>query len=616
MAATEARDAIPIPARSSAPVDREARLAIAGAILCLAAVAMASSGAPSNQAFGRGLLELLIVGVPIAAGLYALRARVNRSFGIALLAIGLAWSLTALGESSLSVPYTIGRLATWLVFPSVYYLLLAFPDGRIAPGPDRVLFAAMVAVSVLLFFGTAPLAAAFPPHTPWATCTTDCPANAVFAFDRQPAVLAEIIRVREWLVIALWLGMFWSMRRRWRTGSTLQREAMVPVFAAATALGLCHIAFHVTRQAGAPASVVDGLGTAWLLCIVAVSATFVVGLFRRRMLVAGALARLGASLRNDSSPVEARDALGRALGDRTLELVFRDAGGWHDALGRAIREPRPAPARRAVTTIEVHDDHEVAIIHDASLRHDRELLEAVSSMLLAGWRQERLMADLSTAMADLDDSRRRIAEAADQERARIERDLHDGVQQRLVALRIRLGLAEDLLQVDAPAGLREIHDLGFEADRTVEELRSLAHGVYPSLLTDWGLVDALRAVARQAPMRVHVDALGMTRHPIEIESALYFICVEAMQNAMKHAEAATEVWIKLTQSRTALRFEIRDDGPGFARQQGDGRGLRNMRDRVEAIGGRLTIDSRVGRGTRVKGSVDVAPLAPAPAPTA
>ena len=262
----------------------------------------------------------------------------------------------------------------------------------------------------------------------------------------------------------------------------------------------------------------------------------------------------------------------------------------------------PRPRRHAIARDGRHD---VALVHDVALLDDRELLDGVSGMVLAGWRHERLTADLGQAMTDLEDSRRRIAEAADLERARIERDLHDGAQQRLIALRIRLGLAEELLKTDPGAGVEEVHELGFEAERALDELRSLAHGVYPPLLTDRGLPDALRSVAAQAPMPVHVVAVGVTRHPIEIESAVYFTCVEALQNALKHADGATGVWIKLSQTRTSLRFEIRDDGPGFTPGEHDGRGLRNMHDRIEAIGGELTVDATPGHGTRVIGSVQL-----------
>jgi signal transduction histidine kinase len=267
-----------------------------------------------------------------------------------------------------------------------------------------------------------------------------------------------------------------------------------------------------------------------------------------------------------------------------------------------VKWPPDLPAGRAVTTVGADDRRDVALVHDVALLDDHELLEGVGGMVLADWRHERLTVDLGRAMTGLEQSRRRIAETADLERARIERDLHDGAQQRLVSLRIRLGLAEEHLMTDPDAGIQVLKELGFEAEAALDELRSLARGVYPPVLTDRGVPDALRSIAMLVPLPVQVVAVGVTRHPIEIEGATYFACAEALQNASKHAHGATGVWIKLSQTRNRLRFEVRDDGPGFAPDGVQGRGLRNMRDRIEAIGGRLTVESEPGRGTWVSGS--------------
>ena len=583
-------------------------LALVGGLMCIASVWMAAAGAAGDAAFGRGLLQLLVVGGPIAVGLYALRSPITRSFGIAMLGIGFAWSLTALGESPHSVPYTIGRISTWLTVPCVIYLLLAFPRGRVEPGLDRAVLFGVLGVLVLLFLGTAPFVEAFPPKTLWATCTTDCPANAIFALDEPPPFMTTVILVREWLVELLWLGVLSSMFRRWRAASPLQRRTMAPAFIAGTLLGLLHIAYYTARQLGAPSDLVIALSSAWTLCIVAVCAGFLVGLLRRRMLLAGALAHLGLALRAGDDRRQIRDALAIALGDATAQLVFRDPdrGTWRDACGHPSDGPGELAAGRAVTAIDTDDrGHELALIHDVALLDDRELLEGVSGMILASLRHEQLTADLTEALNALEDSRRRIAEAADVERARIERDLHDGAQQRLIALRIRLGLAEELLKTDPGAAVREVHRLGFEAERALEALRSIADGVYPPLLTDRGLNDALRSVAAQAPMPVHVVAIGVTRHPVEIEGAVYFTCVEALQNALKHAAGATGVWIRLSETRDHLAFEISDDGAGFTVGAHAGHGLRTMHDRIEALGGHLTVDAHPGRGTRVIGSVQV-----------
>ena len=267
-----------------------------------------------------------------------------------------------------------------------------------------------------------------------------------------------------------------------------------------------------------------------------------------------------------------------------------DSGAWHDARDHRVEWPPDLSLDRAIATVD-GTRPDVALVHDVALLDDSELLEGVSGMVLASARHERLTADLSRAMTDLEESRRRIAGAGDLERARIERDLHDGAQQRLVSLRIRLGLAEESLKADPSAGALVAHELGFEAEAALDELRTLAHGVYPPVLTDLGLPDALRSIARHAALPVQVIEAGVTRLAIEIESAAYFTCVEAMQNAFKHALGARGVWIKLGQAPTWLHIEIRDDGPGFETDGVDGRGLRNMRDRIEAVGGELSIES-------------------------
>jgi signal transduction histidine kinase len=291
-----------------------------------------------------------------------------------------------------------------------------------------------------------------------------------------------------------------------------------------------------------------------------------------------------------------------------MRVVFRDrrSGAWRDANRQPVTwPPAPGPGRTVTTAGAGPLGPEVALVHDVALCDDQELLDGVSSMVLAGWRHEQLMLDLSRAMSELADSRQRIAKAADIERARMERDLHDGAQQRLIALGLRLELAEEKLKRDPEAAGADFHDLGLEVERSLDELRSLAHGVYPSMLLDRGLAEALRSLTIGAPVPIHVISHGVTRHGVEIESAVYFACAEAAQNAMKHAAGRKGISITLEQSERLLRFEVRDHGPGFTPGAGEGRGLRNMRDRMEAIGGQLTIDTQPGHGTCVIGSLEL-----------
>ena len=216
---------------------------------------------------------------------------------------------------------------------------------------------------------------------------------------------------------------------------------------------------------------------------------------------------------------------------------------------------------------------------------------------------ERLATDLETSLAELQLSRARILASADLERRRIERDLHDGAQQRLVALRVRLGLAQDLLRDDPVRGSAMLSELGDDVDAALEEVRLLARGVYPSVLAHRGLVDALRTAARNSALPVTVRARTNGRVAVHIETAVYFTCVEALQNAAKHGRSGTSVLISLTVDE-GLQFSVRDDGGGFAlNEKATGAGLANMRDRIESVGGRLTIESVPGDGTCVSGSV-------------
>jgi signal transduction histidine kinase len=381
---------------------------------------------------------------------------------------------------------------------------------------------------------------------------------------------------------------------------------MGPAFVAGVVLGASHFAHITARQLGVEAETVIALSSVWTFCIVAVCAGFLGGLVWRRMLLAQALAHLGSALRASDDRADMRDALAGALRDPTAQLLFREPepGGWRDARGRPVEWPPELAPDRAITTVGIDDAQpDVALVHDVALLDDPELLDGVSGMVLAGSRRERLTAALSRAMIDLEESRRRIAEAADLERARIERNIHDGAQQRLVSLRIRLSLAEERLKTDPDAGRQMVNELGFEAEAALDELRALARGVYPPVLTDRGIPDALRSMAMEAPLPVHVIAGGVARHPIEIESAAYFTCVEATQNALKHARGATGIWIKLRETSKRLQFEVRDNGPGFTPNGDHGRGMRNMHDRIEAVGGQVTVESEPGNGTRVTGTM-------------
>ncbi len=206
-------------------------------------------------------------------------------------------------------------------------------------------------------------------------------------------------------------------------------------------------------------------------------------------------------------------------------------------------------------------------------------------------------------------SRQRIVLSVEDERRRLERDLHDGAQQRLIALRIQLGLAAELVAQEPQAGSRLLSELAGEAQGALDELRDLVHGIYPPVLVEDGLEAAIEALAADTPLHTRLDLPGIGRHEPEVEAAVYFTCMEALQNAVKHAGNEATVTVQLRERRGGLYFEVRDTGRGFDDRELECRGrpvsggIVNMRDRVGAAGGEIELVSRLGRGATVMGSV-------------
>ena len=223
---------------------------------------------------------------------------------------------------------------------------------------------------------------------------------------------------------------------------------------------------------------------------------------------------------------------------------------------------------------------------------------------LASWNRT-LEARVDDQVKELRASRSRVVLAADAERRRIERDLHDGAQQHLIGLALQLRLARELAGSEPEKANEILGGLDSEIQETLDRLRDLAHGIYPPLLQDRGLTDALAAAALRAPIAARVEAQGLGRYPPDVEATVYFCCLEALQNAAKHAGDGASVTIRVRADDGGdLSFEVTDDGSGFDTGSGlAGVGVTNMRDRVGAIGGSLTIDSSPGSGTTVSGSI-------------
>lgn len=244
-------------------------------------------------------------------------------------------------------------------------------------------------------------------------------------------------------------------------------------------------------------------------------------------------------------------------------------------------------------------------------------IEAGELMLLLALENAKLSAARADALRQLADTRERVIQAGDLARQRLERDLHDGAQQRLTAIQIKLQLAQEA--TDGQDLARQLEAIGADAAKAVDELRSLARGIYPAVLRHNGLGDALRSVAREAPIPVDVIDGGIGRCAEPVENAIYFCALEALQNTIKHAGADPSITLRVSRERRLVRFQFTDDGVGFdTPRRGDGIGMTSMRDRIGAVGGDLEVISSRARGTTVRGAVldrvgvSVPPLARTP----
>jgi signal transduction histidine kinase len=325
----------------------------------------------------------------------------------------------------------------------------------------------------------------------------------------------------------------------------------------------------------------------------------------------GRLRLVAAEPRADRDPIALTEAeLSIAANARVSSAAW--AKVWMPALvgGRNESNLRLAPISHSgqlfglIVADRAHRAESLAVEADATLEEvAREVGMAVNKARVDAALQQSL-GQLRLQAAELQASRARLVVAADGARRKIERDLHDGAQQHLVALAVKLRLLEQVTERD-PARARELMEqLPHDVKETIEELRSLAHGIYPPLLSDAGLKDALAAACRRAPLPTSFEGAEVGRHPPEVESAVYFSCLEALQNAGKHAGRAAAARVHVWEGEGELRFEVADDGSGFHSQGAeDGAGLTNMRDRLGAVGGTLKIESGVGTGTIVRGCV-------------
>jgi len=327
---------------------------------------------------------------------------------------------------------------------------------------------------------------------------------------------------------------------------------------------------------------------------------FLIGFLRARF-ARSAVADVFVALRADPAPAELRDALARALRDPSLTLVYwlPEFGTYANLDGREVNI-QELGAGRAVTLIDQGGSHVAALLHEPALKEEPELLRAASAAAAISLENGRLQTELRARVEELKGSRARMVEASQKERQRLERNLHDGAQHRLVALSLQLGLLEEELAGDRSATVQLERARG-EIDRSLDELRQIAQGIHPAVVSGHGLAVAVEQLAARAPVPVRLNVEIEERLPEALEVAAYYIVAETLANVGKHAQAATAT-VEVTRGNGRINIEVCDDGVGGADTE-RGSGLRGLADRVEALGGRLRVWSPRGGGTRVRAEI-------------
>ena len=578
--------------------------AIVAAFACAAAAAaiVATGGVAGEPSLFAAVLVANIVTLALG-GLVWRRGRPSSLFGYLLLAEGALVFLSSLSGSPSSILYLIGMLGVWASALGATWLLLAFPGSRLG----RVGWVVMGIGFATFLVGEIPLLLVSPRVlglTGVGNCVGACPANPALAVNSPDA--ADVFRHVEGVLQLTWgVGLLSYLAIRFLWASHARRRLLLPVFVSAApfvvAFALNAALFDLAGVPSTDTARAIFSGTRILLPL-----GFIAGLLFARAYAGEALAYMARKLVGRPPIAAVEQLVRRVLDDPQAKLVF-----WLPRSEQFVdRHGTPVvldPAFANVTWRAFgHGDAKVlAIVHDDALSEDPELLEAVGAAALLALENRRLEHDLVDSVDALRASQRRLVGAASAERRKIERDLHDGVQQKLVALRIELELARDLVDDGALDG--RLAELAADFDEALDELRSAAHGIYPPLLADDGLDAALREIARRSTVPLTVDLEDVGRLSEDRETAIYYCCLEALQNVAKHGGDGAAASLRLWRDRKAVRFSVSDDGVGFVprRPAAKGAGLTNMTDRIGAVGGMLAVRSTPGEGTTVAGAVTI-----------
>jgi signal transduction histidine kinase len=542
--------------------------------IVIAGLGIGRLGLDAGVSGARVSADLALAWTLVAASLVALeRRRWKRTR--ALLAV-VAFTLLAsdLQWADAHVLWTLGFLldAAWVAL--LVHVVLTFPEGLAWSRTAR----AAIAGAYLAAFGGQLMGALVSPDV-----------RDVVSVAQQQTVADAVDRIQAALGVAVALGVLWMIVRRVRILRGPARRAQAPLLvAAAVALPPLLLSLgwlSATDEGSGTIDVVDR----WLALLVPLG--LVAGLSWSRLRRSEA-SDLVVELRTDGA-TSLRERLAKVLGDPTVDVAYRLRDGRYvDAAGRPLALPQGP--ERAITLVTVQGEEVASLVHDPALLDEPALVEAVRATAGLVLENERLAAEVRAQLAEVRASRTRIVAATDAERRRIERNLHDGAQQRLVTLSLALGLAAARRDADGPDVLARARD---EVDEAIAELRELARGIHPTLLREEGLLTAVQALARRTPLPVTVEGSAGDRLPDAVALAAYFLVSEALTNVVKHA-AASQATVHLERSSGSLRVVVADDGVGGARPAVDS-GLAGLRDRLEVLDARLRIESHRGAGTSI-----------------
>jgi signal transduction histidine kinase len=529
-----------------------------------------------------GVVNRSVGGSFVACGLIAWQLRRDSRIGPLMTLTGFVFlSEAVLSGVDSSVAYTLSQWAGNWWTPVFAALVLSFPSGRLSSRIDWTIvgaftFGAVVLQLVWLFF------LPFPPGK-----------ENVFLISADPDLANVIDRFEASFNATVGLALAVIAISRWLRAAPPLRRLLLPTLAGGLTALILVVQIYYDVVTG---EFIRSSQQITAILLVSVPLAFLVGILHQQLARAG-MADLVVALQRVPESRRLGAALAKALGDPSLVLAYwlPRFDAYVDAEGTPVALPQEGSGR-ATTFVDNDGHHIAALVHDSALAHQPELLEVVCAAANVALERERLQAELEARVVELQASRERIVSAGDAERRRLERDLHDGAQQRLVAIALQLSLLKGRIQSDPATAEQLATSAGDELALSLAELRELARGIHPAVL-EHGLAAALDSLAARASVPTKVLFEASERLPEPVELAAYFVASEALANVAKYAHATT-VSMRVWRTAAIASIEIADDGIGGADDTG-GSGLRGLADRVEALDGHLRVSSPAGAGTVV-----------------